>query len=101
MNFAILLSIALSVVTSAYCKVYFEDKFENGKSQMHHSAAAIDWNFFLPNVPSVIVDWENDWINTEHAARYGKFVRSAGKFYNDIDKDQGKFQSQMSTPYEV
>lgn len=35
--------------------------------------------------------WESNWIYSKHPGKeFGKFVRTAGKFYNDGTQDQGK-----------
>lgn len=37
-------------------------------------------------------EWKDKWTYSEHPGKeFGKFVRTAGKFYNDQEKDQGKF----------
>lgn len=34
--------------------------------------------------------WEQNWVYSKHAGKeFGKFKLSAGKFYNDPEKDKG------------
>ncbi|GLH08539.1 Calreticulin [Gryllus bimaculatus] len=44
--------------------------------------------------------WESNWIYSEHPGKeFGKFVLSAGKFYNDVEKDKGIQTSQDARFY--
>lgn len=40
-------------------------------------------------------DWEKEWVYSEHPGKeFGKFKRTAGKFYNDEVADKGmRFES--------
>lgn len=41
----------------------------------------------------IIDSWEKNWIYSKHPGKeFGKFVRTAGKFYNDEVQDQGRFK---------
>lgn len=43
----------------------------------------------LPSPPSVDT-WKDSWVYSKHPGKeFGKFVRTAGKFYNDAEQDQG------------
>lgn len=36
-------------------------------------------------------DWETKWVYSEHPGKeFGKFVRTAGKFFNDEEADLGE-----------
>ena len=36
--------------------------------------------------------WESRWVESTHkGSEQGKFKHSAGKFYNDADKDKGTY----------
>lgn len=38
-------------------------------------------------------DWESKWVYSEHPGKeFGKFVRTAGSFYNDGEADLGEYQ---------
>lgn len=38
--------------------------------------------------------WEKEWIYSKHPGKeFGKFVRTAGKFYNDADADKGMYET--------
>lgn len=66
---------AFAVVSTVYCDVFFEEKFLND-------------------------EWENTWVNSEHTGiEFGKFVRTAGKFFNDEQEDQGLQTSQDARFY--
>lgn len=44
--------------------------------------------------------WESTWVYSEHPGKeFGKFVLSAGKFFNDADKDKGIQTSQDARFY--
>lgn len=35
--------------------------------------------------------WKENWVYSEHSGReFGKFVLTAGKFFNDPEKDKGR-----------
>lgn len=35
--------------------------------------------------------WESNWVYSKHPGKeFGKFVRTAGKFYNDEEADKGE-----------
>ncbi|KAK9880070.1 hypothetical protein WA026_008581 [Henosepilachna vigintioctopunctata] len=54
---------ALAALATA--EVYFEEKFNDDS-------------------------WEKNWIYSKHPGKeFGKFVRTAGKFYNDEEADKG------------
>ncbi|XP_062126131.1 calreticulin [Drosophila sulfurigaster albostrigata] len=56
-------------------EVYFEEKFEND-------------------------NWKTEWIYSKHPGKeFGKFVHSAGSFYNDADLDKGIQTSQDARFY--
>ena len=42
------------------------------------------------NVILFVDGWEDRWVESTHKSDQGKFKWSAGKFYNDADKDKGK-----------
>ncbi|VDN55011.1 unnamed protein product [Dracunculus medinensis] len=44
-------------------------------------------------------EWEKRWIQSKHKDDYGKFVLSAGKFYDDLEKDKGLKTSQDAKFY--
>jgi len=44
-------------------------------------------------------DWAERWVNSEHKDDLGKFKLSAGKFYNDAEKDKGIQTSQDAKFY--
>lgn len=47
-------------------------------------------------------NWESEWIYSEHSGKeFGKFVLSAGKFYNDPEADKGIQTSQDARFYAV
>merc|ERR1711976_690636 len=46
-------------------------------------------------------DWESTWVSSTHNADQGKFVLSAGKFYNDAEKDKGLQTSQDARFYGI
>jgi len=71
MKFLILFALVGAVVS----EVFFEERFEDE-------------------------DWEKRWVQSTHkGAEAGKFVRSAGKFYGDADKDKGIQTSQDAKFY--
>jgi len=43
--------------------------------------------------------WEDRWVVSKHKSDLGKFVRTAGKFYGDAEKDQGIQTSQDARFY--
>ncbi|XP_071799834.1 calreticulin-like [Asterias amurensis] len=44
-------------------------------------------------------DWEDRWVNSEHRDGLGKFKLTAGKFFNDAEKDKGIQTSQDAKFY--
>lgn len=51
-------------------------------------------HFFHLNVVFVVDNWKDEWVYSKHPGKeFGKFVLSAGSFYNDAEADKGKFQS--------
>ncbi|XP_044753772.1 calreticulin [Coccinella septempunctata] len=72
MKVSLLLFALVACVTS---EVYFEEKFDDDT-------------------------WEKNWIYSKHPGKeFGKFVRTAGKFYNDEDADKGIQTSQDARFY--
>lgn len=70
-----LLAVLAITITSA--EVYFEDNFSDPK-------------------------WEENWVYSEHPGKeFGKFVWTAGKFYNDPEKDKGIQTSQDARFYAI
>ena len=42
--------------------------------------------------------WQDTWVYSEHPGKeFGKFVRTAGKFFNDETEDQGMSHSRSFT----
>lgn len=40
---------------------------------------------------SLLDSWEKNWIYSKHPGKeFGKFVRTAGKFFHDEEEDKGK-----------
>lgn len=67
--------IALLAVTFTHATVHFEETF-------------------------IDAGWENRWVYSEHPGKeFGKFVWTAGKFYNDPEKDKGVQTSQDARFY--
>lgn len=65
----------LSVVALVAAEVYFEETFKDDS-------------------------WEKNWVPSEHkGVEYGKFVRTAGKFFNDEENDKGLQTSQDARFY--
>nr|ACI23246.1 calreticulin [Rhodnius prolixus] len=68
---------SLLAITSINAEVYLEEKFPN------------DY-------------WEYKWVYSEHSGKeFGKFTWTAGKFYNDLDKDKGIQTSQDARFYAI
>lgn len=87
---------------AAQAKVYFEEKFSDGKFIISILLLYLTGlRAFLD--PAVDVDikglfqlisdsWEKNWVYSKHPGKeFGKFVRTAGKFFNDEEDDKGKF----------
>ncbi|XP_055642086.1 calreticulin [Toxorhynchites rutilus septentrionalis] len=65
----------LSVVALVAAEVYFEENFKDDS-------------------------WEKNWVQSEHkGVEYGKFVQTAGKFFNDEENDKGLQTSQDARFY--
>lgn len=61
--------------SAVFCDVFFDEKFDTDA-------------------------WKEKWTYSEHPGKeFGKFVRTAGKFYNDPEKDQGLQTSQDARFY--
>ncbi|CAD7091820.1 unnamed protein product [Hermetia illucens] len=59
------LLMCLAALAAVQCEVYYEENFKDDS-------------------------WEKEWIYSKHPGKeFGKFVRTAGKFYNDADADKG------------
>lgn len=59
-------------------------------------AAAASAEFFRENFSE---GWESRWIQSKHKDDFGKFVSSAGKYFNDAKEDQGIKTSQDAKFY--
>ncbi|XP_063216754.1 calreticulin [Bacillus rossius redtenbacheri] len=69
------LIICTAIVASIRADVYFEEKFTDNS-------------------------WEKNWVYSEHPGKeFGKFVWTAGKFYNDPENDKGIQTSQDARFY--
>ncbi|XP_073977103.1 calreticulin [Rhodnius prolixus] len=65
------------LITTVSSEVYFEEKFPDSS-------------------------WEQNWVYSEHSGKeFGKFTWTAGKFYNDLDKDKGIQTSQDARFYAI
>lgn len=69
------------------------EKIALGRDDVHSSVEIIICNRLKRNFVSAFVgldDWENEWVYSEHPGKeFGKFKRTAGKFYNDEEADKG------------
>lgn len=71
-EFVLLIS---ALICAAYSEVYFEEKFTDDS-------------------------WENKWTYSQHPGKeFGKFERTAGKFFNDEEADKGLKTSQDARFY--
>lgn len=71
---ALIVLVAVCRLTSAEGNIYFREEFDDG--------------------------WESRWVESTHkGAEAGKFKWTAGKFYNDADKDKGIQTSQDAKFY--
>uniref|UniRef100_U5EW38 Calreticulin n=1 Tax=Corethrella appendiculata TaxID=1370023 RepID=U5EW38_9DIPT len=60
-----LLLVLLAAICAVNCEVYFEEEFKDDS-------------------------WEKNWVYSEHPGKeFGKFLRTAGKFFNDEEADKG------------
>nr|CAH7713051.1 unnamed protein product [Callosobruchus chinensis] len=70
-----LVLVLFAYIYAAQAKVYFEEKFSDDS-------------------------WEKNWIYSKHPGKeFGKFVRTAGKFFNDEEEDKGIQTSQDARFY--
>ncbi|TDG46191.1 hypothetical protein AWZ03_007399 [Drosophila navojoa] len=67
--------IALFTIGFVNCEVFFEEKFENE-------------------------NWKDEWVYSKHPGKeFGKFIHSAGSFFNDAEADKGIQTSQDARFY--
>ncbi|XP_063703301.1 calreticulin [Culicoides brevitarsis] len=70
-----LLLVISALICAAHCEVFFEEKFSDDS-------------------------WTDKWTYSEHPGKeFGKFVRTAGKFFNDEEADKGLQTSQDARFY--
>lgn len=99
--------VAICTVNS---EVYFEENFVDGKfiifhlfygnfNTFHFTGKRLRDRFYFRRklfISNLILftftdSWEKNWIYSEHPGKeFGKFVLTAGKFYNDEEADKGR-----------
>jgi len=77
MRFYALSLVFCAVLSAVYCEVFYKSDFSTD-------------------------EWQNKWVYSEHSGKvFGKFVRTAGKFFNDATADQGLQTSQDARFYAI
>lgn len=100
----LLICVIFAYVYAAQADVYLEEKFNDGKfsffllwgTGLGHSRICRNGLAACTNRTSLhfliffLDTWEKNWIYSKHPGKeFGKFVRAAGKFYNNEEEDQG------------
>ena len=74
----------LPCVATVYCCF----KFEEGDQ----TEISLTFPLIMHNSVMFTDGWESRWVESTHkGSEQGKFKHSAGKFYNDADKDKGTY----------
>lgn len=88
-----LVFVFVAVLSAALADVYLEEKFQDGKcffTKIHRLTCI--FFVYLPNVILHVFSdsWEKNWIYSKHPGKeFGKFVLTAGKFFNNEENDKG------------
>lgn len=93
-----------ALICAVRCEVFYEEKFSDGKLEIIDLCGHIDKMVIFLWVENVLAgflngkllrsftdSWQDKWTYSEHPGKeFGKFERTAGKFFNDEEADKGK-----------